>query len=225
MAEIKYKTCKVVLMDSVDTDFIAQHKHTKKLDTSTGEEKLFGIYDYKSLYVMAEGIELGDLFFHGGLLKRAYDEEMVELGNGLKCLKIVATTDTEQKLGLPGVPRDFLYDYIREFNANRPITEIQVELESKGDWYPKRSSGYGGDECRNCMTWVHADNLKKCGCGFKVKTDKDNQITIKPLVLYTREDLKRKIEEMILLEREHRECALHFVDAEDLQGWIEENLD
>jgi hypothetical protein len=42
-------------------------------------------------------------------------------------------------------------------------------LDSKGDWFHERSSGYAGFRCKKCGVWVYADQKKQCYCDVEPK--------------------------------------------------------
>jgi hypothetical protein len=115
------------------------------------------------------------------------------------CKKIIASTD--KLLKLPEPSERFLKKYC-ELGG---IDEVMVEYE------------YG-----RLNSVANAGGISE---GFKLKIAPDNTITIKSVRnSWNKEEVMSEVKRLILLERDYRNKYSHFINSEDLDKWIEENL-
>ena len=207
------------MLSSWEPTIIVQHdksKEIKILDEYVTYDKKFEETYKKLFFTSVEEIVDGDLILHKGVPKLATGT-LVEFANKEKIPKIIATSDHMNALAY-WISEDFIKSY-----ANHKANEVQLELESLGNWVFERSSGYGGERCTKCATWLYDSEIQNCSCGSKLKIVKDC-IVAKLAKLYTREEMKHEIERLILEERKYKDKTSHFVDKVDLSDWIEKNL-
>lgn len=142
------------------------------------------------------------------------------------CSKIVATTDKsllftreedrdfrgseyERKIALPQIPESFVKVFVNDHNDGKPITEVDLEMESHLDDMP--------DEDDMDLPW-------RAYVGYRIKTRPDNTVIVHQSKMYS------KIEVIKMLQ----DCAINFgvlnVPKDDgtitqkIDEWIKNNL-
>ena len=138
---------------------------------------------YQHLYIVSDDeIQRGDWAINS--LNEIYQlkkDHFPLIINGIKHQKIIATTDKllyllkDNKDGfstteaLPQLPESFIQAYVKAYNAGKPITEVDLEMENK-----QVSINYHKD------LWV--DN-------WVVKTRPDNTVILHQSKLYTKDEI------------------------------------
>ncbi len=133
---------------------------------------------------------------------------LIDLGCQIsECKKIIVTTD--KSLGLPQSSQSFIKAYIEAYNSGKPITKVMVEIEPGG-------------------SFTDFDTKEIVIMKQRLKVDKDNYITIKPIKdSWNREEIPfQTIKSIIdsiknsdIIQTKEFDMKLELLDK-----WIEENL-
>jgi len=120
--------------------------------------------------------------------------------------KIIASTDNS--LELPSIPESFIKAYIKAYNEDNPITEVQLEWEETDKIDCLKSKGLS---C-NCIGICEAPDI------YKLKTREDNTVIIRQFKDYSRNEVVK------LLCKSFSKYARMEYNNKDRDKWIEENL-
>ena len=120
------------------------------------------------------------------------------------------TSSTNKSLGLPSPSDSFIKKFIERYNEGYPITDVMIEYEPDYSIHCNISAN-------ECLTY-HPDikDCKDCPhCKQKLKVDKNNCITIRPVKNHwTRE-------EVIVLTRDAFDNSCKYSSHKE---WIKQNL-
>lgn len=102
--------------------------------------------------------------------------------------KVIVSTNTS--LGLPSLSEGFISKYIESYNKGEMITDVMVEVHTAGVWEARNSHGINGRRCVVCYTTNAIKDSYDCKCGYTLKVDKSNSVTIRKVKdTWTREEV------------------------------------
>lgn len=210
------KTFKVVMLSiNEKSDLFIDTIEKNKLLFDIGHKKsniTWKDVDYKHLFIISDDeIKEGDWVIGKNNEIISANQNPKDALSFFPCKKIIVTTDSSLTNGmtegnvyyksLPQLPESFIQAYIKAYNEGKPITEIDLEMDTQ-NFLDKKSNGlFMEEELIN-----------------GIKTRPDNTVIVHQSKTYTKAEVKT------LLYQFSTKVFSEDFKIEDVNKWIEENL-